>query len=44
MLTLLLKTVQIDPGQFRVYKEMLDKECKLGRLDVVNQAVIAAPS
>ncbi|PAV21779.1 Shwachman-Bodian-diamond syndrome [Pyrrhoderma noxium] len=36
-------TLQIDPSQFRVYKELLDKECKTGRLDVVDQQVIAAP-
>ncbi|EJD04442.1 Shwachman-Bodian-diamond syndrome protein [Fomitiporia mediterranea MF3/22] len=36
-------TLQIDPAQFRVYKELLDKECKLGRLNVVDQTVFAPP-
>ncbi|KAI5120228.1 hypothetical protein M0805_000042 [Coniferiporia weirii] len=37
-------TLQIDPGQYRVYKELLDAECKLGRLDVVDHTVTIAPS
>ncbi|KAL5534687.1 hypothetical protein ACEPAG_1151 [Sanghuangporus baumii] len=37
-------TLQIDPSQFRVYKDLLDKECKLGRLDVVDHTVFAPPA
>ncbi|KAH8120696.1 Shwachman-Bodian-diamond syndrome protein [Phellopilus nigrolimitatus] len=33
-------TLQIDPGQFRAYKELLDKE-KDGRLDIVDHTVTA---
>ena len=38
------QTLQIDPAQFRVFKELLDKECKLGRLDVVDHTVFAPPA
>ncbi|THH11354.1 hypothetical protein EW145_g705 [Phellinidium pouzarii] len=34
-------TLQIDPSHFSVYKELLKKECKAGRLDVVNHTVTA---
>lgn len=38
------QTLQIDPAQYRVYKELLEKECKLGRLDIVEHIVSAASS
>jgi len=35
-------TLLIDPSQYRVYKELLEKECKNGRVDIVDHAVTAS--
>lgn len=40
----LLQTLQIDPSKFRVFKDLLDKECKEGRLDIVDHTVTANPA